>query len=152
MLVVAGCRVLPRRQPPLWPEVSKEAMWILELARNLNRAASILLAAGCLLLISFGNVLAHPLGNFTINHFARLEVGAEKIKLRYVIDMAEIPTFQELQLIAGNGGHPTSKGELDAYAARVTARYAEGLLLVVDDARLPLHLLATDAILQTGAG
>jgi nickel/cobalt exporter len=143
---------LPRLQLPRWPEASNESMKILEAARNLNRAASILLAAACVAMISFGNVLAHPLGNFTINHFARLEVGAERIKLRYVIDMAEIPTFQELQLITGNSVGSTSKGELDAYAARVTARYAEGLLLVVDGARLPLQLLATDANLQTGAG
>jgi ABC-type nickel/cobalt efflux system permease component RcnA len=127
-------------------------MKLLGVAENLNRTGGILLAAACLVLISFGNVLAHPLGNFTINHFVRLEVGAEKIKLHYVIDMAEIPTFQELQLITGNGVGSTSKGELHAYSARVTARYAEGLLLVVDGARLPLQLLATDANLLTGAG
>ena len=40
---------------------------------------------------------AHPLGNFTINHFARLEVGTERISIHYVVDMAEIPTFQTLQ-------------------------------------------------------
>ena len=95
---------------------------------------------------------AHPLGNFTINHFARIEVGAEKVRLRYVIDMAEIPTFQELQGIIGNSDGSPSKAELDAYAGRVTARYAEGLLLVVDDAQLPLQVQATHANLLTGAG
>ena len=95
---------------------------------------------------------AHPLGNFTINHFTRIEVGAEKVRLRYVIDMAEIPTFQELQGITGKSEGPPSKAELDAYAGRVTARYAEGLLLVVDGAHLPLRVLATQANLLTGAG
>ena len=95
---------------------------------------------------------AHPLGNFTINHFTRIEVGAEKVRLRYVIDMAEIPTFQELQWITGKSEGPPSKAELDAYAGRVTARYAEGLLLVVDGAHLPLRVLATQANLLTGAG
>ena len=38
---------------------------------------------------------AHPLGNFTINRYSRLELGPDQIRVRYVIDMAEIPTFQE---------------------------------------------------------
>ncbi|MEP6741098.1 MAG: hypothetical protein ABJB61_01260, partial [bacterium] len=119
---------------------------------NLNRAARLVLTAACLILFSFGNLNAHPLGNFTINHFARLEVGTDKIKLRYVVDMAEIPTFQELQSLTTNGGDPPNKNELDAFAARKSARYSDGLLLVLDGARLPLRLLASRAVLVTGAG
>lgn len=37
---------------------------------------------------------AHPLGNFTINRFARVEVSGHRLYVRYVLDMAEIPTFQ----------------------------------------------------------
>src|SRR5262249_56170838 len=37
---------------------------------------------------------AHPLGNFTINRFSRLEVSGHRLYVRYVLDMAEIPTFQ----------------------------------------------------------
>jgi ABC-type nickel/cobalt efflux system permease component RcnA len=40
---------------------------------------------------------AHPLGNFTINHFARIEVSGHRLYVRYVLDMAEIPTFQARQ-------------------------------------------------------
>ncbi len=109
-------------------------------------------AAACLVLMSSLNLTAHPLGNFTINHFARLEVGADKIKLRYVIDMAEIPTFQELQSITASAGGSPSRNELDAYAARNATRYTDGLLLVLDGARLPLQLLASRANLVTGAG
>ena len=39
---------------------------------------------------------AHPLGNFTINHFSRVEVAGHRIYVRYVVDMAEIPTLQEV--------------------------------------------------------
>ncbi|GAC1695813.1 MAG: hypothetical protein NVS9B6_02030 [Candidatus Limnocylindrales bacterium] len=41
--------------------------------------------------------LAHPLGNFTVNRYSRIEIGPDRITLRYVIDLAEIPTLQELQ-------------------------------------------------------
>jgi nickel/cobalt transporter (NicO) family protein len=37
---------------------------------------------------------AHPLGNFTINRFARVEVAGHRLYVRYVLDMAEIPTYQ----------------------------------------------------------
>ena len=40
---------------------------------------------------------AHPLGNFTINRFSRVEVAGHRLYVRYVLDMAEIPTFQARQ-------------------------------------------------------
>ncbi|MDX6505651.1 MAG: hypothetical protein QOG06_295, partial [Gaiellaceae bacterium] len=40
---------------------------------------------------------AHPLGNFTINRFSRVEVSGPRLYVRYVLDMAEIPTFQARQ-------------------------------------------------------
>jgi nickel/cobalt exporter len=40
---------------------------------------------------------AHPLGNFTINRFARVEVAGDRLYARYVLDMAEIPTYQARQ-------------------------------------------------------
>ena len=55
--------------------------------------------------------LAHPLGNFTINRFTRLEVSGHRVYARYVLDMAEIPTFQARQ----EGIDPA------AYARRIAA-------------------------------
>jgi ABC-type nickel/cobalt efflux system permease component RcnA len=40
---------------------------------------------------------AHPLGNFTINRFARVEVAGHTLYVRYVLDLAEIPTYQARQ-------------------------------------------------------
>jgi ABC-type nickel/cobalt efflux system permease component RcnA len=37
---------------------------------------------------------AHPLGNFTVNRFSRIEVAGPRVYVRYVLDLAEIPTFQ----------------------------------------------------------
>jgi nickel/cobalt transporter (NicO) family protein len=55
---------------------------------------------------------AHPLGNFTVNRFSRLEVSGPRLYVVYVLDLAEIPTFQA--------------GKIDAqsYAGRI-ARGAE---------------------------
>jgi len=38
---------------------------------------------------------AHPLGNFSVNHLTRVTVSADRIELRYILDQAEIPTFEE---------------------------------------------------------
>ena len=55
---------------------------------------------------------AHPLGNFTVNRFSRLEVSGPRLYVLYVLDLAEIPTFQA--------------GKIDARAyARRIARGAE---------------------------
>jgi nickel/cobalt exporter len=37
---------------------------------------------------------AHPLGNFTVNRFSRVEVSGPRLYVRYVLDLAEIPTYQ----------------------------------------------------------
>ena len=96
---------------------------------------------------------AHPLGNFTINHFARIEVGGEQIRVHYVIDMAEIPTFQELQAIAANSEGSPSKAELDAYVERIAASYVNGLLLTIDGASVPLKVISKQVkLLTAGSG
>jgi nickel/cobalt exporter len=55
---------------------------------------------------------AHPLGNFTINTFSRVEVSGHRVYVRYVLDLAEIPTFQARQAGGVDGA---------AYAGRIAA-------------------------------
>ena len=55
----------------------------------------VLVAAAALLAPAAAS--AHPLGNFTINRFARVEVAGHRLYVRYVLDMAEIPTYQARQ-------------------------------------------------------
>jgi nickel/cobalt exporter len=38
---------------------------------------------------------AHPLGNFSINHLTIVRASTDRVDVRYVLDQAEIPTFQE---------------------------------------------------------
>lgn len=96
--------------------------------------------------------LAHPLGNLTVNHFSSIEVGAERIRVRYVVDMAEIPTVQELQTADTDGGGSHSDEELNAYLERVAPEYARGLLLGVDGARVPLEVVGKRISTPAGTG
>jgi nickel/cobalt exporter len=38
---------------------------------------------------------AHPLGNFSVNHVTRVSVSTDRVDVRYLLDEAEIPTFQQ---------------------------------------------------------
>jgi len=79
---------------------------------------------------------AHPLGNFTINRFSRIEVSGQQLYVVYVLDMAEIPTFQ--------AGHIDAR----AYAKRI----ALGAQLTVDGKPAPLVAGPTALAHPIGAG
>src|SRR5262245_28344712 len=81
---------------------------------------------------SFTSIVAHPLGNFSINHFARIETGFDHARIRYVVDLAEVPTFQESQTIDADRNGLTSQAELNAYLDRIAPSYLAGLKLTVD--------------------
>jgi len=95
---------------------------------------------------------AHPLGNFTINHFSKIQVGHGRVQIHGVIDMAEIPTFQELQAIDTNGDGQTSEAELSRFVSLTAAPLAEQMILIVDGERVPLTVVAQKAKLPLGAG
>ena len=79
---------------------------------------------------------AHPLGNFTVNRFSRIEIAGPRIYVRYVLDLAEIPTFQA--------------GKIDAHAyARRIARRAH---LTVNGRRVRLIPIETVIAHPAGAG
>ena len=102
--------------------------------------------------IAASAAFSHALGNFTINHFARLQIGEERIAIRYVVDMAEIPALQELQTADGHGSGTPTDEELNAYLKRAAAVYADGLLLTIDGERLPLKTVNQNISLPAGSG
>lgn len=62
----------------------------------MTRAAlALALAVAALgLALTAGPAAAHPLGNFTVNHLTEVRIASDRIDLRYILDLAEIPTFQ----------------------------------------------------------
>lgn len=96
--------------------------------------------------------LAHPLGNFTVSHFARLEIDTARIKLRYIVDLAEVSTFQEVEIIDSDGDRSPSQAEKDAYLNRIARQYADNLILMIDGARIPLQVAERRLSLQPGDG
>ena len=54
--------------------------------------------------------VAHPLGNFTVNRFSRLEVSGPRVYVLYVLDLAEFPTFQAGKIDAGPYARRIARG------------------------------------------
>ena len=92
-----------------------------------------------LFLASASTALAHPLGNFTVNHYARVEVGSQNVRVRYVLDLAEIPSIQETRAADTDGNGAVSAAELDAYKQRKAADILQQLDVTVDGQRLDLQ-------------
>jgi ABC-type nickel/cobalt efflux system permease component RcnA len=57
----------------------------------------VLLACMAITLAAPAAALAHPLGNFTVNRHSRIEISGDHLYVVYVLDLAEIPTFQARQ-------------------------------------------------------
>ena len=96
------------------------------------------------------SVTAHPLGNFSISHYSGLRIGRDAVELRYIVDMAEIPTFQEIQ---DTGIVPkTGDASLEAYLNRKADLLSQGLMLEINGRRLQLQAGAKEVIFPAGAG
>ena len=100
-------------------------------------AAAALLAGGLLVVLP-GLALAHPLGNFTVNHYAGIRVEPGQIRLDVVIDEAEIPTFQDRLRIDTDGDGVISDEEANVERLAACPRLVPDLALLVDGVRLDL--------------
>lgn len=102
------------------------------------------------LLVLLGNAAAHPLGNFSISQYSAIHIGKQEVELRYIVDMAEIPTFQEIQetgLVA-----KADDASAQTYAARKAESLRAGLRLEVNGKPVELRAESQEIIFPEGAG
>src|SRR5258706_1831060 len=113
---------------------------------------SLLVAITCAVLaVAAGSVAsAHPLGNFTINHYAGVTVRPDAVIVDYVIDMAEIPAFQESSAIDRDGDGVVSQAELAAYSAARCEALRPGLSVHIDARPVTLSVTGAMAALPVG--
>jgi ABC-type nickel/cobalt efflux system permease component RcnA len=81
---------------------------------------------------------AHPLGNFSVNHIAVVSSSHGEVRVHYVLDQAEIPTFQE------RGTPP------DTVLARKRAEIVRGVSAFADGR--PIALTAADGTIAHRPG
>ena len=82
---------------------------------------------------------AHPLGNFTTNQLVEVRIDRDAAHLHYVLDQAEIPTFQQVQRLDTDGNGTIEGAE-------------EGAVLdeALDEARSGLELRAAGRPVRIG--
>ena len=122
--------------------------WRTRFAHPLQKSSSVL--ATIVFLCFPAQAFAHPMGNFSVSHYTGITVGRGFLELNYLVDMAEIPTFQEMQQsgIEARPGDP----RLPAYLSAKAAEFAKGLHITLNGGALPLRVVSQDVIFPTGAG
>ena len=98
-------------------------------------------------LICSATAFAHPMGNFSINHYSKIKVNQKSIEIRYLIDMAEIPTFQEMrQFDIGPGANNAH------YLDREGQLLKQGIALESDERPVRLDMISRQVTFADGAG
>src|SRR3954471_20788601 len=106
--------------------------------RQMTKRRTILLAAICAVLAS-----AHPMGNFSVNHYARMTPSAHGVSIEYVLDLAEIPTFELFQ----QWGPDTDLKKMALEQARF---WAGKLAITVDGKPVAARAVRAEARLSEG--
>ncbi|MEH2390529.1 MAG: sulfite exporter TauE/SafE family protein [Nostoc sp.] len=95
---------------------------------------------------------AHPLGNFTINHYAGVQVATDGVGIDYVLDMAEIPTFQEINQLDTNHNRKAEPLETVQYPDQKCQEVNSHLELLINKQALALSLIKSTVEFPPGVG
>ncbi|WP_329575738.1 high frequency lysogenization protein HflD [Kitasatospora sp. NBC_01250] len=107
---------------------------------HLWRAAAAAGGAAALLALA-PSAVAHPLGNFSVNHYTGLTLHPDRVEVLAVTDSAEIPTLQEAPEVHPGAG-TASDAERAAWARARCAQSADRLRITTP---APLHLTVRSA-------
>ena len=103
----------------------------------MRRALAVLVAIAALGMVAPA-AMAHPLGNFSINHLSTVKISEDRVDVLYVLDEAEIPTTQQ----RGASRAEVIRDKQDELRERLT--------LVVDGRRVQLRQLEPELSFPKG--
>lgn len=109
-------------------------------------------ALACLLFAA--GLDAHPMGNFSVNHYSRIELRTGGARLTYILDLAEVPTF-ELLAQWGRADTPLTPGHDGILTKRAGAQAREWLgnvQVTVDGQSVTPQIASTHVDVSEGAG
>ncbi|WP_174501768.1 nickel/cobalt transporter [Streptacidiphilus neutrinimicus] len=120
-------------------------------SRHLARRAAVL---ACAVVWLYGATApraeAHPLGNFSINHYTGLLVHPDHVDVLAVTDTAEIPTLQQTSAVDTDHDGTESPTERAAWA-RARCAETSGKLTVTTPTPLTFTVTASSFVYQPGA-
>jgi len=103
-----------------------------------------------LFFVAAAALLAHPMGNFSVSHYAKLQPGANGVELEYVLDLAEIPTFEMLR--DWKIERTASPAELQSHAAAQARVWLKNIDVKVDGTQVHPKFESANAVIADGAG
>jgi nickel/cobalt exporter len=103
-----------------------------------------------LLFVLAATLFAHPMGNFSVSHYARIEVNGGGAEIRYVLDLAEIPSFQLLQQWGLSADSP--RNLLEAKAQEQGREWVRNLSLACDGRAVSPRFEGATLAIVPGAG
>jgi nickel/cobalt exporter len=83
---------------------------------------------------------AHPLGNFSVNQYSRIEIGTDEARITYVLDLAELPTVADRPLLDADGNGAIADAEREHYLDAKLAEITPALHLTVGTTEIPLQV------------
>jgi ABC-type nickel/cobalt efflux system permease component RcnA len=93
-----------------------------------------------LAVLGFGRpASAHPLGNFSVNELASLDLYPSRVDVAVTVDLAELPTLQE------------KPGAVPGYASASCKAFADAFAVTVDGSRLSWTVSTSSFALTPGA-
>ncbi|WP_152628308.1 high frequency lysogenization protein HflD [Streptacidiphilus neutrinimicus] len=118
--------------------------------RHLARRAAVLACAVLWLCgVTAPQADAHPLGNFSINHYTGFVVHADHVDVLAVTDTAEIPTLQQTPAVDTDHDGTESPAERAAWA-RARCTQTAGKLTVTAPAPMTFTVTASSFVYQPG--
>jgi ABC-type nickel/cobalt efflux system permease component RcnA len=93
---------------------------------------------------------AHPLGNFSVNQYSRIEIGTTEARLDYVLDLAALPTMTDRPLLDRDGDGAIASAERTTYLAGKLSEITPALHLFAGSSELALRPTAQSLALAPG--
>jgi len=89
-------------------------------------------AALILAVFAVPHAWAHPLGPFAIDHYSRIQVTRVGVSVHYILDMAEVPTLEELSNADRDRDGRISDAEEQVYLQTKIREFARNLRIEVN--------------------
>ena len=108
-------------------------------------------AATLLSLACAAGLAAHPMGNFSVSHYSRIDLKADGAQLTYILDLAEVPTFELLQQWGVNGSDARSEA-VQRRAREQAPQWLSYVAITLNGRAVSARLQSVRAEVNEGAG
>ena len=96
--------------------------------------------------------VAHPMGNFSVGQHATLELARGNLSVRYVLDLAEVPTYQLRAAMFLEPAAAITQADVELLREKSAREWLGKLAVTLDGRPLALEAVSGRSALTPGAG